>query len=781
MAARKPWEEYANDQAGFAAGDPALFSNGGDAGTSMHAEVAPIGDPAAPWQDYAQPAPQPAEPHGVVQFNDEPGAVASRLAPEDEARVTQLLRAGDVDGASALAHSRGFAIPNVEDIRQGIAKGRTIGDGGQYLLPKAEDQGAGAAFQNGVSQGASLGTSDEIHGFLEGVGALVQGNSYTDAYNRTVDQDRAQLGADRENHAIASGVGELVGGAVLPLGLEKSGLTATMDAVALSAGKAALREGVPMAEARLIAARAVRKRLATEGAAYGAAYGAGSAEGGPGERLLGATQGAAAGAIGGFVAGQAGRLLSRGAERAAQASPQREMLAAADRIGIGDAVLPADVGGPVTRSATAVAAQTPLGALPIVRAADNLNARGAAVLQSKASAIGDVAADVEGLGTAAIEGAQKYVSSAKRLGGRLYDVAVEKAGNVAVDLQSARDTLDQQIARLKAVPGGGTGLEEAQALRLEMDKPFSVQGVRDWRTENFIDPKFRNTPVEGRMKAVVNAASRDVESALRASGRNDAADAYAAADDHWRGMLANIKRNIEPIVGPLGKLKSAEGVAGALNSAAKNNGARLGSFVHSLPDEQRKIVGATILSPLGRDKHGAFTISQFASDWDKLSPIAKRQTFDGETRAALDDLAIVGIQAKRAMAYGNHSNTGRAVIGDKVAGSLATGSSLALGVKTLGLALAGQYGVGRLLASPRFARWLARAPRNNSPAYVARLSRIARAEPAIATDVLALQQRLVDMTSDMVTRVAAQEGGNHPEVVEGQQPQKQTPTYGAQP
>lgn len=266
-----------------------LGQSGGNAG-GMNADA---GQPS--------PAAAPAEDPGELQFNDDPDRVLNKLHPEDEAQVTNLLRAGDVDGAAALAHSKGFTLGNTDQIKQAIAQGKHIGSGAAYTRAPAKDMGTRAAFENGVSQGASLGTSDELHGLVNGISSAVRGDGFSDAYNRTVDEDRAQLGSDEENHWLASLSGNLAGGLVLPLGLERAGITQSTRAIGIAARDAALADGLSAATANKIAARAVAKRLAGEGAAYGGAYGTGASEGGPGERLLGGASGAAAGAFAGGI------------------------------------------------------------------------------------------------------------------------------------------------------------------------------------------------------------------------------------------------------------------------------------------------------------------------------------------------------------------------------------------------------------------------------------------------------------------------------------------------
>lgn len=753
-------------------------------GSGIVPVAVPSNDNLPPPPDGSGIAPADASAPSEVQFGDDPNRVLSRMSPEDEAAYTRLLHTGSVDDINAFAHQHGFSADSDGRLAEFVAgrdrskqAGSPVDYGIRYQRAPAPFGDDGRSFVRAAAQGALLGTPDELHGFLNGVGALLHGDSYSTAYDRTVDADRAQLGYDEENHGVQSALGNLAGGLLTPLGLEKSGLTATHEAIALRAGQDAIAAGATPEAAKVIAARAVARRLTGEGAAYGGAYGVGSSEGDPSQRLLAGAEGAGIGAAGGALLG---RLGANAAGKPAAVAPAVNAVGeAANRLGL-DA-LPADVGGPVTRSATAATMQTPFGAGPIIAAARKLNATAEERLGSEASQIGTAADDAEGLGTAATEGAVKYAKLAKAAGGRMYDRANDLAGGAQIDLKGARDTLDQQIARLQAVPGGGAGLEEAQALRASLDKPFSVQGVRDLRTEMFVPQEFRNTPVEGRTRAFVNAAARDIEDGLRAQGNGDAADAFRAADDNWRGLLANLKRNVEPVIGKLDNLKDPEAVAKALNSAAKNNGTRLGSFVNTLPPEQSGVVKASLLAKFGQDREGAFSVSRFAQDWDKMSPVAKRAMFGSESMSALNDLATVGRGSKAAMAFGNHSNTGRAVLTERTLGTLLTGGSLAGGLPAFGAAVVGQYGMGRLLASPRFARWLARAPRTSlgQTSYIERLGRIAKAEPAIASEVLGLQRRLTDATSRGSLRAAA-EPDSQANVVDGQngqgQPQQQQVT-----
>jgi len=289
--------------------DGQIYDIEGPAGATPDELQAFVGQSGAGADGAPTGAPDTAGPTatggGEVQFNDDPDRVLSRMSPEDEAAYTRLQQTGTVGQIQAFEHKIGFstdprALANfVTNRDKAKASGARVDYGVSYTRRKAPDQGSSAAFQNGVSQGASLGTSDELHGLVNGISSAVRGEGFSDAYNRTVDEDRAQLGSDEENHWLASLSGNLACGLVLPLGLERAGITQSTRAIGIAARDAALADGLSATAADQIAARAVAKRLAAEGAAYGGAYGAGSSEGGPGERLLGGGVGAAGGAVAG--------------------------------------------------------------------------------------------------------------------------------------------------------------------------------------------------------------------------------------------------------------------------------------------------------------------------------------------------------------------------------------------------------------------------------------------------------------------------------------------------
>jgi len=480
------------------------------------------------------------------------------------------------------------------------------------------------------------------------------------------------------------------------------------------------------------------------------------AGGGPIAQFTAALTGGGIGAL----ASQAPRAAS--SMRMANRTPTEYAKAASD---LGIDIVPADAGGPTTRRLSAAAVQAPFSAAPIVKAGQRLVDQAKAAQAKIAGAFAEPGTREKG-GEAARKGALEYIKNSGKQGGRFYDKAGDLAGNARVALPKAIAAVDEQIARLKEVPGGGEGLADLEALRkgLEREGGFSVQGVRDMRTEMFVAPELRGSPAERRLKQVVDAAAEDIRDGLRDQGLEEAAEAFQAADQYWQTRLETIDKFIRPIIGKDDVSKGGEDIFKAINAAASGNAERLHRFMSVLPEEDANLVRATLINRLGLAKKGgqnadvdAFSLETFLSNWAELEPRAKTILFGAEARDALQKLAMVAEQSRNASAYANKSQTAGGVIGQ----SVLTGGAGLLGLKTLGTMLATQYGAGKMLASPRFARWLASAPKKPNPAatraHIGRLAAIGAAEPTIDNEVLLLQNRLMEAFS--AQPLAAEEGG----------------------
>lgn len=458
-----------------------------------------------------------------------------------------------------------------------------------------------------------------------------------------------------------------------------------------------------------------------------------------------------------------------GAAAAIAETEGQQVLSAAQRLNqqLGTKIEPlaADVGGPGTRNLTGAAAKLPLAASPIVKASERVTSEAQAARDAIAKLAGNPT-EQETAGEAALSGAEKFIKQSKAKVNALYTRAREQGGGQPVDLANARQTLDDQIAELSQVPGGAPGLDKLKALRAELDKPFPVEGVRGMRTnlrDQFASDGLRGSDIERRVGLVSDAAEQDIIASLEAAGKTDAAQAYKAAAAAHKERIGVIDNILAPIIGAKGSApKSGEEIMNAIGAATQRNNARLGRFIEALPKDDAATVRASLISGLGKSSKGtqnaagdAFSLPQFLTHWNGMTPAAKRTLFGGELRAALDDLARVAQGTKEAQRFANFSNTGGAV------GLAATGgiSSQIFAHPALTIAsLAGQYGLGKMLASPRFARWLARVPTKAEPAalHINKLRAIAAAEPAIANDIAGLQQQLQQAFSATPYKAAAQ-------------------------
>ncbi len=573
---------------------------------------------------------------------------------------------------------------------------------------------------------------------------------------------------DQEEHPWARGAGQLLGGLALPSGMEGLGL---------SVGRDVLRAGGSMADARAAVRVAVRNRMGVVGGGYGAAHGVLSADS-PGEALTGGLTEGAIGAAGGLGLGA----IARGRAAPVAETEGQRVAAAAGRQRVD--VLAADVGGPTIRRLTAAAAQAPISAAPVINGAQRAVEQTQGVRDRFANLIGNVL-NPEAAGERARDGANAMIA---RTGGRantLYRNAEAGSAGVAVTPTQASATLARNIRELSDTPGGAEGLARLQGLQDAFSNGnFSVEGVRRMRSalrDEFAGAGLRGTDIERRVNQVADAANDDVINSLNAAGRPGVARQFQVADRYWRNRIRTIDDTLAPIIGKDGDA-SGEAIVKNLQSAMKGNNQRFARFIAAVPDDARGDVRASLIGRLGRATKGAqndegteFSLQTFLSNWDDIGETAKGHLFGPESRAAFNDLATIASGARETATYANRSNTAGGIWGN--IGAL-TGLGAVSPVTAIS-ALVGQYGGGRLLASPRMTRWLTRAPNSVAagPAYIERLSRIARAEPAIANEVLQLQRRLTDAFSSAPTRMAAQETPNEVAERQGntgeQQPQQQ--------
>lgn len=729
----------------------AARTKAGSAAPQIDAALKQAGFAAAPAEDLSK---VPVGSEGVF------GAEISAQKKKDDEYIAAVQAAFDAGGG----------LPELNAIADKF--GQSHWDGNETLQKAIQDRAQGRRGVFGAIERAPVDVSadrgaselgDDIKAFARGLPAVVGLDDELLAaadvvldgkgWQESLDYNRAVRDYDEKNNFWARLGGSMAAGAFIPSGVAGAGTRAALSAA---------RTGVGREAALLAGARGAGVRAAQEGAALGGAYGVGATDGSLTDRLGGGLASAAVGAAVGAPLGYGGsRLATRGGGQQALTEGQ-DVMAAMDRQGI--TPFAPDVGGNITRLATAGTAQTLGGVGPIRRAAQTTIDDAQGVRDRVASSFG-VIANPESAGETARAGARSFIARTSARGNGLYTAAERAAGQSRVETPEALRILDDEIVRLAETPAGSEGLERLQGLREALSAPNTVRGLRNMRTalrDQFETAGLRNSNLERIANRVVDAAADDIVGGLQAQGLDNAARAYRVADRYWRNRLATIDEAIEPVLGNANNPKSGEQVMQSLKQAMAGNNRRFGNFIEALPPQERGTVRASLIAGLGRATKGqqdetgeAFSLATFLTNWNEIGASAKRTLFGDEARAALNDLAIVARGAKQSQRFANTSNTGAAVTTSALGAAALTGPGVLFAAK----ALAGQYAAGRLLASPRFARWVARMPANPNPtqgrAYIGRLSRIARSEPAIANEVLDLQRRLVDAFSQAPTRAAA--------------------------
>lgn len=235
--------------------------------------------------------------------------------------------------------------------------------------------------------------------------------------------------------------------------------------------------------------------------------------------------------------------------------------------------------------------------------------------------------------------------------------------------------------------------------------------------------------------------------------------------------------------------KSGEQIFADLERMAENRGdsAKFKATLSALSPEEANAVRSLLINRMGLATAGAqnaegtsFSISRFLTRWNQMSPDAKSLLFgNAEMRRDMDDLALLAERVKESEKMIGRSNTGAILTANATSGGLlGAGGALVAGHPLTAFLLAAPAGSqwlkAELLTSPRFLRWLAKAPKKPNPAamraHVARLSSIAATEPALANEMGGLQQYLMGALNDNVavgSRAAANEPNRQERANEG--------------
>lgn len=456
--------------------------------------------------------------------------------------------------------------------------------------------------------------------------------------------------------------------------------------------------------------------------------------------------------------------------------------------------LPADVGGVGTQMATAATRST-LGGIPIHEAAQQSieaarNARGRI-----AAMIGTPAADAYTAGEAAKRGAQGFLDSSQATAERLYNAIPIAPTRPAVlgNTKAALDDLtrglesnpelsaivsDPKIQRIADAIKGKTvevptGVVDANGQPItrtvQQGGQLSWNDLKDFRS--YIGEKAgaqalqSDTPT-AKLKALYGALSDDMKATAEAEGPK-ALSAFNRANNFYRARQQRISDVIEPILGKDGN-QTAEQAFRTIQSWSGDKGSfvRTAQALRSMPEEEANTVRATIFDKLGNAAPGqqnaageVFSPSTFLTQWNKIPAKTKAVLFPGDQyQKDIGDLVTIAEAQKNAQKFANTSGTALSMhmAPAGIASTAAFFHNPLAGLASLGA----QFGAGKLLANPAFARWLASSVKKPNAAaqlaHVNKLTNLAVRQPVIANDVLQLQERLAQAFAQYPQPLAAQ-------------------------
>jgi hypothetical protein len=761
-----------------------------------------------------QHAPAPITDSGTTMgfAEDAPAEASRQLSAEDSATFYKMLRGDGMPKATAaeLRHfvgSKGLSLDNAEQIVDQRDKGEGVVGQITYPLPKVENtDGPAATTARGAMDTLTFGTLPKLGAGIAGIESAVKGDGFLDRYHEMLDHNNGVVASDQAEHPYYRIAGQLLTGLAIPTGLE---------GVGFKAGSAALREGASLQEARGVAMAAVRNRMAITGGAYGAAHGAGSADNIP-DAIKGAATEGALGATGGLAFGAAGQYIdpaiqaSRIAARGAPSSANEAFDYAARRVGdfTGDGpvqYLAADRPDALPSQWATSLTNLTLGGIPLSDAARKVVQSAKDARDSIAAKIGNFrtneggSADTIYAGQRLQRGAQAFLNQSEKRADDLYEaipIAPDRPGvltntraalsdltkgftsNEALsklwaDNPRLRATLDaltpekSPIFKEGLAGGGGADVGATQVGTAFKDGQLSWNDMKRFRS--IIGRVIGRPGLEAdgdqidALRKVYAGLSEDMRATASGAGA-PALKAFQRANDYFSARQQRISDTLAPIFGK-NLDATPEDAYRALLGWSKGQGgdfAAVARTIRSLPEDDANTVRATILNSLGKVSKGrqdetgsVFSPSDFVTHWNDLSDRAKGVLFQGDARKAIDDLVTVASGMKAgAQKFANTSKTGIAI------GATGTISGAIAHPLLAPFSIMGQIGAGYLLGKPAFARWLTSYIKKPNAAaalaHIQKLGSIAKTEPAIADDVLQIQQRLAASFAGAPMKAAAQ-------------------------
>ena len=333
----------------------------------------------------------------------------------------------------------------------------------------------------------------------------------------------------------------------------------------------------------------------------------------------------------------------------------------------------------------------------------------------------------------------------------------------------AKEFVDPKLLRWGEIiqkNGGVLPWKDVRAFRSEVGKLLTK-------------PAILNDIDRAQLEGLYAALSKDLEAAA-ALKSPQALEAFKRANKFYRGGVDRIQNALGRILKSDTSDEAAFEVINALSRRGpRANVSKLSAIRRSLKPDEWDEVASTVISQIGKPTPGAanvvddvnFSVSTFITNFEKLTPDAKKILFSGggqraELAGELDKLVNTVGRLKETERLANTSGTARHLITFLLGGVAMLEPTSAAG----GVAVAS--GAAKLMTSPKFIRWLNGVPKSGgAPAllkHANKLRVLAREQAGLAP--------VVNQYLDQIQQQLGEAGANQrPPPARGQEV-RQAPT-----
>lgn len=274
------------------------------------------------------------------------------------------------------------------------------------------------------------------------------------------------------------------------------------------------------------------------------------------------------------------------------------------------------------------------------------------------------------------KGLKGFVSKFQERSNKLYDeVAAHIPPGTRVDVSNMKGAVTEAKQYFAGNPelASKLGLSGWDGVLAEAEKNgISWQAVRQLRSQigKAIGSNRGALADEdvGRLEQLYGALTSDMEAAAKAAGPK-AYQAWSRANGFYKSGAKRIERSLDGTISAKNPERAFEAFD-ALTQADRSTAdiARMRQIKSSLSRDDWSQISESIADRLGKAKSGAqnaegtvFSPATFLTEWNKMSPDAKRILFDEPVRVELEKIAKVSERVKAAGAERNMSNTGTIV------------------------------------------------------------------------------------------------------------------------